>query len=92
METPEELEAMFEALVPAEIKDLPANNLKRPTFDRFGLATKTEVDEICEEWSLKGSKAANLWFIWENHPTNLARGTQQQGSDFIFDLRDTACL
>ena len=68
MVTVEELQTKFNDLVPTGVKY---------TLDELVAESKKDVEDICEEWGLKGTKATSLKYVYDNHPTVIARSSQQ---------------
>jgi hypothetical protein len=69
------LKTLFEALLP----DGVTNPLNGPTwFERFGSTPKETASELCVEWKLTATQKMDFWYVWENHPTKLARSSQQR--------------
>jgi hypothetical protein len=68
------LKTMFEALLP----DVVTNPPNGPTwFEQFGNTPKETAQKLCVEWQLTATQEMSFWHVWENHPTKLARSSQQ---------------
>ena len=75
----EELKAIFEALLPDGLTNL-SNGPSR--FEQFGSIPKETALELCEEWKLSDDQKLDFWYVWENHPTQLARSPKTSGKLF----------
>ena len=72
----EGLKTMFEALLPEGV----FNPLNGPTwFELLGTAPKETALKLCAKWKLTKEQEFEFWYVWENHPTELARSSQSQG-------------
>jgi hypothetical protein len=70
MITVQELQTKFEGLVPSGTTSI--------TFDEFGSGSRDNAQDLCKEWSLKGTEASRLMYIYDHHPSVLTRSFVQQ--------------
>ncbi len=70
MVTVEELQTKFNGLVPDGVSF---------TLDELAAGSKDDVENLCTEWGLTGSKIFSLKYVYDNHPTVLARPSQNGG-------------
>ena len=68
MVTVEELQTKFNGLVPTGVTF---------TLNELVCGSKEDVNDICEEWGLKGTKAICLKYVYDNYPIAVARSSQQ---------------
>ncbi len=74
MVTVEELQAKFNGLVPTGVAY---------TLDELVAGSKDDVDDVCKEWGLKGTKATTLKYLYNIYPSVLAASQQSEHGESI---------